>query len=115
MNKFKAWLIRKLGGYVYLADTEKILYKTLPCSKFHVDITLPPMELNFTEEDIADFIYREAAAKIGWFIINNHLYDLQQNYNIEFDRETVRFTIRAIPSTEPDLGFELHHTTKDGE
>lgn len=115
MNKFKKWLIRKLGGYVYLVGTEKVVYKTLPCSTFYVDITLPPMNHNLPEEDITDLINREAAAKIGRYIIKNHLYDLQRNYNVEFNREIARFTIRVIPTTKPDLGFKLHHTTKEGE
>lgn len=113
MNKFKKWLIRKLGGYVYLADAEKIVYKTLPCSTFHVDIMLPPTGYDFTDKERTDWINREAAERIGAYIIKNHLYDLQFNHNFEFDRETARFTIRVIPTTKPDFRVKIHRTEEE--
>lgn len=115
MNKFKAWLIRKLGGYVYLVDTKKIVYKTLPCSTFHVDIMSPTTGYDFTDKDMMDFMNHAAAAKIGRFIIDNHLYDLQFNHNFEFDREIARFTIRVIPTTKPDFGVKMHRTAEEDD
>ena len=46
MNKFKAWLIRKLGGCVYLEQSQKIVFKELPCITANLDIVLPPPEWN---------------------------------------------------------------------
>ena len=79
MNKLKAWLIRKLGGYVLSDIAPKFVYKTLPGIKIRVDILMPEPRMFHDNEALGmDIIEREAARKLGEFIIKNHLYTAQQ-------------------------------------
>lgn len=63
MNKFKAWLIRKLGGCVYLEQSQKIVFKELPCITANVDIVLPSPEWDrvISENEKIKIANREAA------------------------------------------------------
>lgn len=109
MNKFKAWLIRKLGGCVYLEQSQKIVFKTLPCITVNVDIVLPPSERDkvISESEKIKLANREAAEKIGRYIIDNGLYEIARNYDIEFNREKVRYKIRVVqPPNAPQLSNE---------
>lgn len=98
MNKFKAWLIRKLGGYV-LPPIPRIVHKTLPDIKIRVDIPMPePRMFHDNEALIMDIIEREVARKVGEFIIKNHLYTVQQLH--KFDQDIMRYTVRVIAEEE---------------
>lgn len=67
MNKFKAWLIRKLGGCVYLGQSQKIVFKELPCITLNFDAVLPPPEWDkvISESEKIKLANREAAEKSG--------------------------------------------------
>ena len=98
MNKFKAWLIRKLGGYV-LPPIPRIVHKTLPDIKIRVDIPMPePRMLHDNEALRMDIIEREAARKLGENIIKNELFTAQQYH--EFNRDIMRYTVRVIAEKE---------------
>lgn len=103
MNRFKAWLIRKLGGCVYLEQSQKIVFKELPCVTAYVDIMLPPPEWDkvISESEKIKIANREAADKIGRYIIDNGLYELQSNFDTEFNREKIRYKIRVVQSPNP--------------
>lgn len=108
MNKFKAWLIRKLGGCVYLEQSQKIVFKELPCITLNFETVLPPLEYNkvISESEKMKIANREAADKIGRYIIDNGLYEITRdhNYNIEFDCEIFRYKIRIVqPPNPPSL------------
>ena len=106
MNKFKAWLIRKLGGCVLLEQSPKIVFKELPCITARFDIALPPPEWNnvISESEKIKIANREAAEKIGHYIIENGLYEIIRDHNIEFNREWVRYKIRVVqPPIAPRL------------
>lgn len=101
MNKLKAWLIRKLGGCVLSDNAPKIVYQTLPDIKIRVDIPKPDPRMFHGPEAVAmDIIEREAARKIGNFIIENHLYTVQQYHSAEFNRDIMRYTVRVIKEEE---------------
>lgn len=109
MNKFKAWLIRKLGGCVYLEQSQKIVFKELPCITANVDIVLPSPEWDrvISENEKIKIANREAAEKIGRYIIDNGLCEIIRNYDVEFNREKVRYKIRVIqPPNAPKLSNE---------
>ena len=109
MNKFKAWLIRKLGGCVYLEQSQKIVFKELPCITLNFDAVLPPPEWDkvISESEKIKLANREAAEKIGRYIIDNGLYEIARNYDIEFNREKVRYKIRVVqPPNAPQLSNE---------
>lgn len=97
MNKLKAWLIRKLGGCVLSDNAPKIVYQTLPDIKIRVDIPKPgPRMFSNTEVFNMDIIEREAARKLGEYIMENHLYTVQQYHSAEFNRDIMRYTVRVI-------------------
>jgi hypothetical protein len=95
MTRFRKWLIRKLGGYVFLANAEKIVYKSVPVETVKVDIALPNIELGLNEDAAIEIVTRKAAHDIGEFIVDNHLYSMERIFKGEFDREFVRFTIKV--------------------
>jgi hypothetical protein len=97
MNKLKAWLIRKLGGCVLSDNAPKIVYETLPDIKITVDIRMSePRMFHNTEALSMDLIEREAARRLGEFIMKNHLYKAQQYYSDEFSQDIMRYTVRLI-------------------
>lgn len=111
MNKFKAWLIHKLGGYVYLCESTKIVFKTVPSVTFECLIALPPVEFGFEENEINEIVARDAAEKIGNFIVSNHLYDVETTNHFVYDHKVLKYTVRVIESTQG----ETHGTTNGQE
>lgn len=100
MNKFKAWLIRKLGGCVYLEQSQKIVYKTIPFETVKADVQLPPVECHINDVEAMEIVSREAARQIGDFIVKNNLCDVQRTYDSTFNREIARFTIRVTKGVD---------------
>lgn len=106
MNRFKAWLIRKLGGCVYLEQSQKIVFKELPCITVNFDVSLPPPEYFkiISESEKIKIANINAAEQIGRYIINNGLYEIIRDYNIDFNREKMRYKIRVVqPPNAPRL------------
>ena len=105
MNKFRAWLIRKLGGCVYLEQSQKIVFKELPCIALNFETVLPPSEWDkvISESEKIKLANLEAAEKIGRYIIYNGLYEIARNYNIEFNHEILRYKIRVVQPPNPPL------------
>ena len=100
MNKFKAWLIRKLGGYTEIFESTKVVFKTVPSVKFKCVVALPPAEFRLEENEINDIVARDAAEKIGNFIVSNHLYDVETTNDFMYDRKVLEYTVRVIESTQ---------------
>ena len=100
MNKFKAWLIRKLGGCVYLEQSQKIVFKELPCIALNFETVLPSPECGMviSESEKMEIANREAANKIGRYIIDNGFYEITR------DHEILRYEIRVVqPPNPPSL------------
>lgn len=106
MNKFKAWLIHKLGGFAYLSE-QPIVFKCSerPIITLNFDTVLPPSEWDkVMSENRIELAHREAAERIGRYIIDNGLYEITRNYDIEIKREKVRYKIRVVqPQNAPQL------------
>lgn len=97
MTKLKAWLIRKLGGCVLSDNVPKIVYQPVSDIKIKVDIPKPePRMFHNTEVVGMDIIEREAARKLGEYIMKNHLYTAQQCFSMDFNRDIMRYTVRVI-------------------
>lgn len=96
MNKFKAWLIHKLGGYVYLE--EKVIYKTLPCITAKFEVALMPGGLRkvISEEEELKLAEREAASNIGKYIIDNKLCEVLRSHDDNFDCDRLRYVLRVV-------------------
>ncbi len=108
MNKLKAWLIRKLGGCVYLEQSQKIVFKELPCLTLNFETVLPSHEWDkvISESEKIKIANREAANKIGRYIIDNGLYEITRdhNYNVQFDCEILRYKVKVVqPPNPPSL------------
>lgn len=96
MNRFKVWLIRKLGGYVYLE--EKVVYKTLPCITANFEVALMPGGWHkvISEEEELKLAEKEAANKIGKYIIDNKLCEVLRSHDDNFNCDRLRYVLRVI-------------------
>lgn len=95
MNKFKAWLIRKLGGYVHLSEPP-IIYRERPVITLHTkvlsvrnyelmprDVELEAMEIRATNA-LAKLIYEQRA------------FTMRETFDVELNREIYEFTIDVV-------------------
>lgn len=106
MNKLKAWLIRKLGGCVYLEQSQKIVFKELPCITLNFETVLPSPECNMviSESEKIKIADHEAASGIGRCIIDNGLYEITRDHNAGFNRAVLRYKVRVVqPPNPPSL------------
>lgn len=97
MNKFKAWLIHKLGGYTEMFESTKIIYKEVPSVTFKCSVSVP---FGLDENETDDIVRYDAAEKIGNFIIANHLYDVDVSRDMIRDCKILQYTVRAMKSTQ---------------
>lgn len=97
MNKFRAWLIHKLGGYTEMFESTKIVYKEVPSVTFNCAVSVP---LGLDESEMDEIVRCDAAEKIGNFIIANRLYDVDISRDMIHDRKVLRYTVRAMKSTQ---------------
>lgn len=89
-----------------MEQSRKIVFKELPCITLNFDAVLPPPEWDkvISESEKIKIANREAAEMIGRYIIDNGLYEIAHNHNVEFDRGIVRYKIRVVqPSNPPSL------------
>ena len=103
MNKFKAWLIRKLGGYVHLTEPPIICRerpvvtlhtKVLPVRNYALmprDVELEAMEIRATQA-LAKLIYEQRA------------FTMREKFDVELNREMYEFTIDVVKHDEPKCG-----------
>lgn len=92
-----------------MEQSQKIVFKELPCITLNFDAVLPSPEWDkvISESEKIKIANREAAEKIGCYIIDNGLYEITRYYNIEFNRENVRYKIRVVqPPNAPRLSNE---------
>lgn len=82
MNKFKSWLITKLGGNPYQINTDQFIEKQYigsPTILYNETIMPSSHSLNgFTPEDQERFIVVQLMRDLTDTIINNHLYSYKK-------------------------------------
>lgn len=94
MNKFKAWLINKLGGYTEPFPTISNLQlrtESIHYDKTHFEVVLPNWEMPKMEEKY--YIYSKIKKMIGEYIIEHKCYTRQRIFNPAIGREVIRYTI----------------------
>lgn len=98
--KLKTWLIHKLGGYTkqdvdYLNNQQpKIVYKIPKIEKFRVAKSVPRY-LDFNPEEKNSIFEQGLAQEIGMFIVENHLYKVEQRENYRGDTEYI-YTVMVV-------------------
>lgn len=98
--KLKTWLIHKLGGYTkqdvdYLNNQQpKAVYKTPKIEKFRVAKCVPRYS-DFNPEEISSILEQGLAQEIGTFIVENHLYKVEQRENYRGDTEYI-YTVMVV-------------------
>lgn len=98
-----------------MEQSQKIVFKELPCITANVDIALPPPEWDkvISESEKIKIANREAAEKIGCYIVDNGLCEIIRNYDVEFNREKVRYKIRVVqPPNEYRSIDQVHKDPK---
>lgn len=102
MNKFKKWLIRKLGGYVHMSETP-IVYRERPI------ITLQGIAFVFDErENIPidkqrEYVERNVRDIIAKAIYDNRAFDMTETIDEITGRKMYKFTIKIVkPDGEPN-------------
>jgi hypothetical protein len=95
MNKFKAWLIRKLGGYAHLSETP-IIYRERPV------VTLRGIAPAPDESDIIpidkqrEYAERNVLDMIAKAIYYNRLFDMTEKIDEISGRKIYKFTIKIV-------------------
>lgn len=98
MTKFRKWLIRKLGGCVYLEQS--IVEKTAPIITLHVDIEQPPDEFLIPETEVVEMVDRNACLGIAEQIYKLGAYVKTETFNSMTNRKINRYTIRVAKGVE---------------
>lgn len=98
--KIKTWLIHKLGGYTkqdvdYLNNQQpKFMYKIPKIEKFRVAKSVPRYS-DFNPEEMSSILEHGLAQEIGTFIVENHLYKVEQRENYRGDTEYI-YTVMVV-------------------
>lgn len=95
MNKFKAWLIRKLGGYVHMSETQ-IIYRERPVVTLR-GIAPAPDESDITPIDKQrEYAERNVRDMIAKAIYYNRLFDMTEKIDEISGRKIYKFTIKIV-------------------
>lgn len=102
MNKFKAWLIRKLGGYVYLSKTP-IIYRERPVITLQGIAPAPDERENIPIDIQREYAERNVRDMIAKAIYDNRVFDMTETIDEITGRKMYKFTIRIVkPDEEPN-------------
>lgn len=99
MNKFKAWLIRKLGGYVYLSKPP-IIYRERPVITLHTKV-LPVRNYALMPRDVElEAMEIRATKALAKLIYEQRAFTMRETFDVELNREMYEFTIRIVKESE---------------
>ena len=104
INKFKNWLIRKLGGYI---EEDMPTIKTVPMDVVTCRIALPmidtylyrkykDMSREKARAEALKNIDKNISSELGRYIIDNGLYERETRMNDIVDHEEVVYTVRVL-------------------
>jgi hypothetical protein len=104
MNKFKKWLIRKLGGYVHMSKTP-IIYRERPVITLH-GIAPAPDEREKIPIDIQrEYCDRNIRDMIAKAIYDNRVFNMTETIDEITGRKMYKFTIKIVkPDAEVKSG-----------
>lgn len=99
MNKFKAWLIRKLGGYVFLSETP-IIYRERPVITLRGTAPAPDERENIPIDKQREYTERNVRDMIAKAIYYNRLFDMTEKIDEITGRKMYKFTIKIVKPDE---------------
>jgi hypothetical protein len=114
MNKFKKWLIRKLGGYVHMSESP-IIYRERPV------VTLRGIAPAPDESDIIpidkqrEYAERNVLDMIAKAIYYNRLFDMTDTIDEITGRKMYKFTIKIVKPDEAPNNCKYVHWSDDPE
>lgn len=99
IGRFRKWLIRKLGGQVYMTDyvvfhTENMQPVTLKYAKAF------PRNLQLPTNEIVNLTFNDAAKNIGKQIIDDGLCTANISFDPEFNVNKIVFAVRILKPEE---------------
>lgn len=102
MNKFKAWLIRKLGGYVHMSESP-IIYRERPVVTLRGIAPAPDERENIPINIQREYTDRNIRDMIAKAIYDNRVFDMAETIDEITGRKMYKFTIRIVkPDEEPN-------------
>lgn len=108
MNKFKKWLIRKLGGYVHMSEPP-IVYRERPIITLQGIAPAPDEHENIPIDIQREYCDRNIRDMIAKAIYGNHLFDITKTIDEITGRKMYKFTIRIVkPEEEPNIDLYVN-------
>jgi hypothetical protein len=98
MNKFKKWLIKKLGGEIRPPEI-KIIKETVPVETIKTRVRVPDFErLIFkpSDEEIIKQMRGEISKQVGEFLFDNGLLQIQRKFDIYDNCEWIETSTKVI-------------------
>ena len=108
MNKFKKWLIRKLGGYVYMSEPP-IIYRNRPVITLHTKV-LPVRNYALMPRDVElEAMEIRATQALAKLIYEQRAFTMREKFDVELNREMYEFTINVVKGDEePNHGVYVN-------
>ena len=99
IGRFRKWLIRKLGGQVYMTEctvfrTENLQPVTLKYMQAY------PKDVQLPTNEIVNLVFNEAAKNIGKQIIDGGLCTADISFDHTFNCNKIVFTVRVLKPGE---------------
>lgn len=105
MNKFKKWLIRKLGGYVHMSETP-IIYRERPIITLQGIAPAPDERENIPIDIQREYCVRKIRDMIAKAIYDHRAFDVTETIDEITGRKMYKFTIKIVkPEEEPNNGI----------
>lgn len=98
MNKFKKWLIKKLGGEIRPPEI-KIIKETVPVETIKTRMQVPDFDrLSFkpSDEEIIRQMRGEISKQVGEFLFDNGMLRIQRKFDIYDNCECIEASAKVI-------------------
>lgn len=95
MNKFKAWLIHKLGRYVHMSESP-IIYRERPVVTLRGIAPAPDESENIPIDKQREYAERNVRDMIAKAIYYNRLFDMTEKIDEITGRKMYKFTIKIV-------------------
>lgn len=98
MNKFKKWLIKKLGGEIRPPEI-KIIKETVPVETIKTRVRVPDFDrLSFkpSDEEIIRQMRGEISKQFGELLLDNRMLRIQRKFDIYDNCECIEVSAKVI-------------------